>query len=295
LIISFWGKGGVGKTTCAAASAVYFAKRGFKTLIVTTDFMPSLSDILGLKLTAKPTPVIDGKLYALELREDEVYTVISSFLPVGREIIDYIAGAPGISEEFMLYYMLEVWRSREFDVIVWDTPASGEALSLLHLEDKFYRHLGEAVKLYLKVKGFLKKVREGGKGPLELINEWRGLVDRIFKMLSSSVFTAYIVTIPEALSVAQTERLIGVLEGFNINVEGIIVNQLIDRKLYGVCRELDGKIKVHSKHLDYILKRFSGRYKVAVIPLVSWEIRGVERLEEFSRFLSEILNSKLRN
>jgi len=49
------------------------------------------------------------------------YTVLSAFLPVGREILDYIEGAPGIDEEFMLDYLLTMARSGEYQTIIWDT------------------------------------------------------------------------------------------------------------------------------------------------------------------------------
>jgi len=64
---------------------------------------------------------------------DEVYELISSFLPVEEEIIEYVAGAPGIDEEFALSYVYDLYVSGEYDVIVWDTAPAGGTLALLKL------------------------------------------------------------------------------------------------------------------------------------------------------------------
>ncbi|RLE48076.1 MAG: ATPase, partial [Candidatus Methanomethylicota archaeon] len=139
-IISFWGKGGVGKTTCAASTAVKLASNGLKTLLVSSDPMPSLSDILEL---SSSNTLQDLPLHVLELSEDkviemwkreygdEVYQVISAFLPVDKSIIDYVAGAPGIADEFCLAYVMKLQREGAYDYIVWDTAPAGGTLKLL--------------------------------------------------------------------------------------------------------------------------------------------------------------------
>ncbi|HDI53239.1 MAG TPA: ArsA family ATPase, partial [Candidatus Bathyarchaeota archaeon] len=164
-IVMFCGKGGVGKTTAASATALHFARRGLKTLLISTDPTPSLSDILERNVSGSITPIeeVPG-LEAVELDYEtvidmwkkrfgrEVYEVVSSFLPVDEEIIEYVAGAPGIDEEFALSYVYDLYRSGRYDLIVWDTAPAGGTLSLIKLEEKFYRHLGDAARLYVRVK-----------------------------------------------------------------------------------------------------------------------------------------------
>ena len=113
-VISIWGKGGVGKTTCAASIAVRLSTMGLKTLILTNDPMPSLSDIFKKEVGITPTTISEPNLYAMAIDDkntvrlwkekygNEVYEVISSFLPVDESIIDYVASAPLIGEEFIL-------------------------------------------------------------------------------------------------------------------------------------------------------------------------------------------------
>ena len=60
---------------------------------------------------------------------DDIYTVLSSFLPVGREIIDYLEGAPGIEDEFMLDYLLTMAESGNYRTIIWDTAPTVTTLT----------------------------------------------------------------------------------------------------------------------------------------------------------------------
>ncbi|HDH07370.1 MAG TPA: ArsA family ATPase, partial [Thermoproteales archaeon] len=210
-ILSFWGKGGVGKTTISAATALYLAEKNFKVLLLSSDPTPSLSEVLDFKLSSEPLKVYK-ELYALELSEEkviqlwkerfgeEVYKVASSIFPIERDVIDYVAGAPGIADEFLLYYIYETWKSRKYDFIVWDTTAAGGSIRLLRIEKEFYSHLGEAAKMYLRLKGFFEKLKKGEKDPLDLINEWRDLAENVLKMLSSTDHSLILIATPEELS-----------------------------------------------------------------------------------------------
>ncbi|MEM2543036.1 MAG: ArsA-related P-loop ATPase, partial [Candidatus Korarchaeum sp.] len=160
-LVSFWGKGGVGKTTCSAALAAGLSEiQGMRVLLLTTDLTPTLSDILMTDLGSSPTKVEGySNLFALELDErtvlerwkrrfgSEVYDVASSFLPVDESFIDYVAGAPGIAEQFILYVLYELARGGGYDVVVWDTPASSSSLRLLRIERELYEHMGDALKI----------------------------------------------------------------------------------------------------------------------------------------------------
>ena len=148
-IAMFCGKGGVGKTTSSSATAIHFALKGYRTLLISTDPAPSLSDILEVDVGGEITPLesVQG-LHAVELDYDkivelwkekygdEVYEVVTSFLPVEEEIIDYIAGAPGIDQEFALSYVYDLYMDGEYDIIIWDTAPSGGTLALLNLSSR---------------------------------------------------------------------------------------------------------------------------------------------------------------
>ncbi|RLG61271.1 hypothetical protein DRN86_00330 [Candidatus Geothermarchaeota archaeon] len=303
-ILSFWGKGGVGKTTCAASVAVFLASRGFRTFLITSDPTPSLSDILGVKVGANITRIEPFNLEAIELDEDtvvkmwkekfgdEVYRVVSSFLPIDRSIIDYVAGAPGIGDEFMLAYIFDLYKSGKYDFIIWDTAPAGGTLRLLRLEEQLYKHLGDAAKLYLSLKSFFDRIRRGGRDVLEIINDWRRLAEDVLEMMSSKDFVAHIIAIPEWLSFSQTGRILKELNEFKVTVGKLIINQIIQVKSPHDSLLAD-RARIHEKYVKMFRETYGRFLDIMLIPVQPYEIKGVDALIRFSINLKEILNHKL--
>ena len=158
-VLMFGGKGGVGKTTSSSASALHYAQVGRKTLIISSDLTPSLSDIFEMEIgpTEREVPGVEN-LYALEINPDEVmcrwkkkfgpeiYQAASALVDLPYdELIDYVAMAPGIQEEFMLDYILEHIRDGRYDLVIWDTAPAGDTLRLLGLPGRFIEHLRVAL------------------------------------------------------------------------------------------------------------------------------------------------------
>lgn len=231
----FTGKGGVGKTTMSVATALHHAKTG-KTLLVSTDPSGSVSEIFSRPLDREVCTVAEN-LDAVELtremvlalwREkfaDDIYTVLSSFLPVGRDIIDYVEGAPGIEDEFMLDYLLTMAESGDYQTIVWDTAPTVTTLNLLFIQQLFYSHLTQAQKIYLKVKKVFNNV-----DPLALIDEWRLLTGRIIELLQTRT-SAWVVANPEPLPIVQACDIANSLTDFGIELNGFIMNKVLPREL----------------------------------------------------------------
>jgi len=298
-IVMFCGKGGVGKTTCASTTAVHFALKGYRTLLISTDPAPSLSDMLELDVRGKVTPIPSVEnLEAVELDYDrvvemwkerfgdEVYELISSFLPVEEDIIEYVAGAPGIDEEFALSYVYDLYISEKYDIIVWDTAPAGGTLSLLKLQDTFYTHLGEAAKLYVKVRSALSALTEGRaqRDPLKIIKEWEHLAQVVLEMLKDEGTQALLVTIPEALGVNQTQRVANDLEKFGLHIGGVIINNVLTEEaantgFYRSRREMQ------LKYVEEIEKTYSDAMPVVKLPLQPFEVKGVEALRKVEELL----------
>ncbi len=297
IIVMFCGKGGVGKTTCASATAIHYASKGYRTLLISTDPSPSLSDILELDVKGNITKVTKvsnleaveldySKIFDLWLEKfgDEVYEVISSFLPVGREILDYIAGAPGIDEEFALSYVYDIYTSGEFEVIIWDTAPAGGTLNLLHIQETFYTHMRDAAKLYIRLKETLENLTGREKrDPLKIIREWEILAKNVLDMIRSDHTTAYLVTIPEGLGVSQTERIWRDFDKFGVNIGGVIVNNLIPDNIIMDTGFLQKRREVQSGYLGTLEKQYSTQ--LVKLHLQDYEVKGVKALRDVEKEL----------
>jgi arsenite-transporting ATPase len=298
-IVMFCGKGGVGKTTCASATAIHYASEGKRTLLISTDPFPSLTDILEINVMGDITEVTGVQnLKAVELDYDkvlemwrkkfgdEIFEVISSFLPVEEEIINYIAGAPGIDEEFALSYVLDLYTSGEYDVIVWDTAPAGGTLSLLYLQETFYNHMRDAAKLYIRLKETLEALTGREKrDPLKIIGEWEKLAEDVLLMIRAENTEAYLVTIPEGLGVNQTERIKQDLEKFQVNIGGIIINNYIPVKFAIGSDLLEKRVKVQAQYIDELEKMYSESLPVVKLPLQGFEVKGLEALRRIEEQL----------
>jgi len=299
VILMFCGKGGVGKTTCASSTAIHYAAEGFRTLLISTDPAPSLTDILEVDVKGKITPIPGVEnLEAVELDYsrifdmwtekfgDEVYAVISSFLPLGREVLDYIAGAPGIDEEFALSYVYDLYTGGEYDVIVWDTAPAGGTLSLLYLQETFYTHMRDAAKLYIRLKETLENLTGREKrDPLKIIREWEQLAKNVLDMIRSENTTAFLVTIPEGLGVSQTERIKQDLEKFEIQIGGIIVNNLIPQEVDMSSELLSKRRRVQEKYMNILEETYSGKLPLMKLPLQGHEVIGIDVLRDIGKQL----------
>jgi len=284
----FTGKGGVGKTTMSVATALHYAQSG-RTLLISTDPSGSLAEIFGRSLDRSIVNVVDN-LDAVELtrklvlklwREkfaDEIYTVLSAFLPVGREIIDYIEGAPGIDEEFMLDYLLTMAQSGDYQTIVWDTAPTVTTLNLLFIQQLFYSHLTRAQKVYLKVKSVFSNV-----DPMALINKWLNLTAQIIEMLRTDT-RAWIVANPEPLPVAQALALATALTGFEIGVNGFILNKILPLEL---CESHPFWRKKYEAQQNCCktLYRDSGNLPVKEVPELAGRMKVDGFLVEIARLL----------
>jgi arsenite-transporting ATPase len=297
-VVMFAGKGGVGKTTLSATTALHFAEKGYKTLILTSDPAPSLSDIFERDVGDRITEVTDN-LYALELSTEEVlrrwkekfggevYEVLSSLVPVQEEIIDYIGSAPGIDEEFMLDYIASLAREGEYDKIVWDTAPAGHTLRLLRMPIIFIEHLDEAAKVYLRLYSAMLKIREtlGLKKPrreiFDIISGWRKLSEELLEFLRSPQVEVIPVGIPQGLSVSQLRRLMQELENFGIRVNKMVMNSVV---LEPECEFHRRVAEVQQRYLKELREAYP-EVELVEVPLLPHEIKGLGSIKEMENLL----------
>ncbi len=299
----FGGKGGVGKTTCSAAAALHFACQGKKTLIISSDPSPSLSDIFEVELgdDVRRVPGVEN-LHALEISSAEVlrrwkekfgsqfYEVFSSLTRTERvkeEVVDYIGRAPGIDELFMLDYIMERAESGRYEKLVWDTAPAGHTLHHLKTPYEFVEHLGAAVKIYLSAPSLWERFKrllgmEAKRTPLEIFGEWRALAEKTKQFITSRESTEFVVvTIPERLGVNQTERFIAELEDYSVTVKWMIINNVITEADCDFHRK---RMRMQGEYIRFLRDRYGGM-TVMELPLFPYEIKGIERLREVEKVL----------
>jgi arsenite-transporting ATPase len=284
-ILMFAGKGGVGKTTCAGATALHYAFTGEKTLVISTDPTPSLSHLFEVDSKEKPLQIIDN-LYLAELGIDEVkqmwdkkfgrevYEVFSSFIAVDyAEFVDFMSSVlPGLSDEFIVDYIKELYRRGEYQHIVWDTAPLGQTLGLLKTPAMLREHLKPAPRIYSQL-----KLGDKTRRPvLQILKSWEKLSAEDMKFLKDDVgFT--LVTIPEALAIEQLDGIIDELEKHGFTVHQLIVNNVI--KEIGNSDFLEEKSRQQKKYLERIYRKYS-HMQINEIPLFPHEIKGRERLRQ---------------
>jgi arsenite-transporting ATPase len=290
----FGGKGGVGKTTTSSTTALHFATKGQRTLIISSDLTPSLSDIFETQVGASETPISSvPNLWALEIDPDEVmrrwkikfgpeiYEASQVFVDMPYdEVVDYVAMAPGIQEEFMLDFILERVRDGRYEVVVWDTAPAGDTLRLLELPYKFLSHLRTAPKMYLNVRDKLQLSRVPF---LELIDSWQALSQEIADFFRDPVNTEFVlVTIPEALGVYQARRLVGEFAQFGLDIHHLVVNNVI---LETDSEFLHRRQAMQQPYLELLVTEYGEQMTITQLPLFAREIKGVARLQMLEKLL----------
>ncbi len=289
-VTMFAGKGGVGKTTCAGATALHHATSYGDTLAISTDPTPSLSHIFELKDRPKPARVLEG-LYVAELGRSEVkdmwdrkfgrevYGVFSSFVSVSyEEFTEFVTSIlPGLHDEFMVDYIKELSQSGKYRQIVWDTAPMGQTLGLLQTPAMLREHLRPAPRIYSR----LKLGRETRKPVLDIIKEWEGLSADDMDFLRKDV-RFVIITIPEALAVEQLDGIFAELDRYGFRAEQLIINNVI--KEVGDSDFLKAKAEQQQGYIESLYRSYSD-IGIVEVPLFPHEIKGVDRLRKVEESL----------
>jgi arsenite-transporting ATPase len=288
-IYMFSGKGGVGKTTCAATTALHHASLGEKTLALSTDAAPSLAHIFEIKDMQKPANVT-GSLFIDEIGipevEDmwdrkfgrEVYEVFSSIVSLDYDSFKEFMSSmlPGLADEFMVDYIRQLKLSGKYDSIIWDTAPLGQTLALLHMPSMLIEHLKLAPRIYTNFK-FGQRQKSS---IMEIIKSWQKLSGDCLDFLRQEVrFT--IVTIPEALAFEQLEGVFKEMDRNGFKIGQLVINNVIKSD---ESEFLKSKAAQQRRYLDMIHEKFSD-VDIIELDMRSYEIKGIERLKEIEKSL----------
>ncbi len=299
--IFFGGKGGVGKTVMASATAIHLAMAGKRTLLCSTNPVHSLSSCFGQQFMGKgETPVPEvSNLHALEI---ETAATVEKYRENTRgKILDFLKYAdipidptpfvdaattnPAFEESAMFDNVVDVILANKYDCYVFDTAPVAHTYRLLGMSRMYDMWLCKMIKsreetMSLKKSLSFKKDKKEVKDPMiQGLLESRQKTEEIRKLLTTPQLTAfYFVTLPLALPISVVERFIYWVRAFQIPVGGVIVNQVMplsdSHSSFVVNKQAEQK-----RYLELVDKKF-GELVAARIPMFDGEIRGVEMLRK---------------
>ncbi|NMW20252.1 MAG: TRC40/GET3/ArsA family transport-energizing ATPase [Chlorobiaceae bacterium] len=300
-ILTFTGKGGVGKTSVSAATAVRCSQLGYRTLVLSTDPAHSLSDSFNLPLGAEPTKIREN-LDAIEVNPyvdlkqnwqsvQKYYTRIFMAQGVSGVMADEMTILPGMEELFSLLRIKRYKASGLYDVLVLDTAPTGETLRLLSLPDT----LAWGMKAVKNVNKYLIKPlskplsRMSDKiaffiPPADAIDS----VDQVFDELedireiltNNKKSTVRLVMNAEKMSIKETMRALTYLNLYGFKVDMVLVNRLLD--VNEDCGYQENWKAIQQKYLGEIEEGFSP-LPVKKLRMYEQEIVGLKSLEMFAK------------
>jgi len=289
IVTMFTGKGGVGKTTCAATAALHYASTKGRTLAISTDATPSLSHIFEISGDGKPARVGEA-LYINELgvREvqemwdkkfgAEVYEVFSSFVDIDyAQFGEFMTSVlPGLGEEFMVDYIRELSTNKDYETVVWDTAPLGQTLALLKTPALLGKHLRMAPRIYSKL-----KLGQRSRQPiLDIIKRWEMLSADNMEFLRDKV-RFIMVTIPEALAVEQLESIFAEMDECGLKVQQLVINNVVKEEDSDF---LVAKARQQKDYLELIYRKYQ-HLEIVELPMFPYELKGLDRLREVETLL----------
>ena len=247
-VIIYTGKGGVGKTSMAAATACKIAKNGKKVLVMSTDQAHSLGDAFDMKIDKEPMKIAEN-LYAMEI--DTVYESEKSWgnlkdyfkqlltMKGGSGIeVEELLVFPGLEELFSMFKILEVYESGKYDTIIVDCAPTGETLALLKYPERLSGMINKVLPIKRAgVKTVGPAVERVMKIPMpkdNVFDDIEYLMDKMQRLqnllLNKEVVSLRVVTTPEKIVINEAKRNFTCLYLYHYNVDAIIVNHIYPAK-----------------------------------------------------------------
>ncbi|HEY7010758.1 MAG TPA: ArsA family ATPase [Jatrophihabitantaceae bacterium] len=294
-IVLFTGKGGVGKTTTASATALRLADRGMKTLLLSTDTAHSLADALGVPLTGEPTEVVPS-LWAVQIdtqtRFEAAWRDVQTFLVdlLSRSGVDPITAdeltvLPGVDEVLALLAVRELALGGDWDALVVDCAPTAETLRLLALPEALTWYLQRVFPVHRRIARGVRPVA-ALLGRSEVIPP-----DNIFEALlrlnddlaavrqllaDPAITTVRLVLTPESVVAAEARRTFTALALYGYSVDLIVANRVFPA---GEDEWRAGWAKAQQVQLAAIRESFAG-LPVRELPYRASEPVGAEPLRE---------------
>ncbi|WP_174613067.1 ArsA family ATPase [Virgibacillus ihumii] len=301
-IIFVGGKGGVGKSTSAAAIAWNAARSGEKTLLISTDPAHNLGDIFSRPIGGNTTniaenlsaieidPEIETENYIKGVKENLNGLVQSSMVEEVHRQLDTAKASPGADEAALFDKLISIIleESEHYDKLVFDTAPTGHTIRLLSLPEL----------MGVWIEGMLQKRQKTNENYTQLLNDGEPIEDPIYDvlkerqerfseareyLLNGSKTGFVFVMNPERLPILETEKAIELLDKYHLHVKTLIINKVLPD-------DADGEFIMQRKayetqYMDLIEKTFT-KQELIYVPFFSYDITSKQQLEKFSGYFS---------
>ena len=309
-LMLFGGKGGVGKTTAAASTALHLldhAEGDKQILLFSTDPAHSLSDSLEVKIGDRLLEVAHkgrARLLAYEMDataafekfKSEHHATLAEIADRGtlldendiNELLNL--SLPGMDEVMALFELSELDRADAYAHIVIDTAPSGHTSRLLQLPELFSRMVAALDRMEEKHRYIIAQFARGGRRAREdevdlFLRDLTERINRVREMLYDKTRTTFtLVTIPEAMSVEETRRYFALLQRESVPVTDLIINRV--EQEHDDCPYCRARVESQKASLKQISEEF-GALKLHPVPLQPTEIHGLEALRRFAKIIWE--------
>jgi len=297
-IYIFTGKGGVGKSSVAAAHALKSAEEGTKTLLVSTDMAHNLSDIFGKKF-GKEVIHIKQNLDGYEI--DPEYALVNDF----PEILDYIKNLmqivdtsevvgmiPGMEELFCLLKIAELYKTKTYERIIVDCAPTGETLSLLKFPELLTWYMEKifpigkvGVRILNPVSKKLFQVEMPNKKAMnEIERVFVKLIDLQDLLKNRDITSVRIVTTPEKMVIEETKRNYMYMNLYNFNVDGLYINRILPQNINNSF--FDQWMTLQREYIKTLKETFAA-LPIYEIPWYDEELKGEDHI---SKVVKDVLN-----
>ncbi|KAJ2537485.1 Golgi to ER traffic- protein, partial [Coemansia sp. RSA 1933] len=277
--------------------AVQMAADRESVLLISTDPAHNLSDAFGQKFSKNPTLVngfknlfcmeIDPTSSIQEMIENADNSAMNSIMQ------DLAFAIPGVDEAMGFAEVMKLVKSMEYSVIIFDTAPTGHTLRFL----SFPTVLEKALSKVSQLSGRFGPMMQQMSGMMGMnanhedifakLESMRTVINEVNQQFQDPDKTTFVcVCISEFLSLYETERLVQELTAGNIDTHNIVVNQLLFPPKESNCDQCNVRHKMQQKYLEQIFDLYED-FHIVLLPLLTHEVRGVEKLKEFSRLLVE--------
>ncbi len=299
-VLLYTGKGGVGKTSVSAATAIYCAELGYRTLVMSTDPAHSLSDSFGQHIRSEPTQLARN-LWGLEIdpfREiEENWAIVKDYLStlfasqgVNEIVAEELSILPGMDELFSLLKIRQFYEGDTYDVVVVDCAPTGATLRLLHFPEMIGWYMRRLFHIERKVVGTIRRFTDEFFSVPLPGDEVYDTVERLYKRVGDmkavladpNVTSIRLVLNPEKMVIEETRRAYTYLNLFGFVCDAVIANKVLPEE---VTDKYFAEWKAsQQKYLEEVEASF-GLLPIFKVRLYEREVVGIEALRQMAKDL----------